>query len=127
MSCRNPCLRLWFLLLPDAKKGQVLILPASAFCYLGPGTRDPRWDLSTLDRAHRRDSFLFVGGDDRDVSFLDGAESSVSVGWIGFVPVTAGEVLLRQGVFEILSVAGVYLIVLLAHVFQDLPLVPRPR
>src|SRR5881392_254517 len=74
MSCRNPCLRLWFLLLPNAEKGQVLILPASAFCYLGPGTRDPRWDLSTLDRAHRRDSFLFVGGDDRDVSFLDGAE-----------------------------------------------------
>jgi len=23
------------------KKGQVLILPASAFCYLGPDTRDP--------------------------------------------------------------------------------------
>src|SRR5438309_3473915 len=36
----------------------------SAFLFLGPGTRDPRWALSTFYRAHRGYGFLFVGGDD---------------------------------------------------------------
>src|SRR5207244_8534365 len=86
---------------------------------LGPGTRDPTWALSTLDRAHRGYGFLFVGGDDRDVSFLDGAEGSVGIVWIGFVPVKAGEVLLRPGVLENFSVAGINLIVHLANVFKE--------
>ena len=45
----------------------------TAYCFLGPGTRDPGWALSTFYRAHRSYGFLLVGGDDREVSFLDPA------------------------------------------------------
>jgi hypothetical protein len=43
------------------------------FVFLGPGTRDPVWALSTLYRGHRTYGFLLVSSDDRDVPFLDDA------------------------------------------------------
>ena len=75
--------------------------------------------LSTLDRAHRGYSFLFVGGDDRNVSFLDGAQGSVGVAWVGFVPIKAGKVFLRPGVLENLSVASIDLFAHLANIFKE--------
>jgi hypothetical protein len=48
-----------------------LSLSGYYFVFLGPGTRDPVWALSTLYRGHRCYGFLLVGSDDRDVSFLN--------------------------------------------------------
>jgi hypothetical protein len=48
-----------------------LLLP-TAYCLLsfGLGTRDRERVLSTLDDAHRAHRLFFIGGNGRDVAFL---------------------------------------------------------
>src|SRR5262245_125266 len=102
-----------------SKRGKNL-LPLSAYCLLFFRSRHagPRWALSTLNRAHRSYGFLFVGRDDREVSFLDGAQRSVAVIRIGFVPIEARKVLLRPRLLEDFAVARINLVAHLAHVFD---------
>src|SRR6266567_686809 len=87
--------------------------------FLGPGTRDPRLALSTFDRAHRGHGFLLVSCDDREIPFLDRAQLRVAVTWISFIPIKAGKVFLRPGIFEDFTVTRINFVAHLADVFDE--------
>src|SRR5216684_2423873 len=87
----------------------------------------PEAALSTLDRGHRRDGFLLVSDDDREIPFLNRAQRSVVVIGIGFVPVKAGEVFLRPLILENFAVARVDFIAHLAHIFDEQAVQQRAR
>ena len=75
--------------------------------------------LSTFYRAHRTYGFLFVSCDDHKISLLNRTQRGIGVIRIGFVPVEAGEILLRPRIFEDLAVTGVNFVAHLAHVFDE--------
>src|SRR5713226_10590513 len=91
------------------------------YCFFFSRSRHagPDEALSTFYRGHRRDGFFLVGDNNGKVSLLDGAQGSVTVTGIRFVPVKAGEVFLRPRVLEDFAVARINFVAHLAHVFNE--------
>ena len=77
-----------------------LLATASCLLFLGLGTRDPGWVLSTFYDALRAHRLFLVGGNGGDVAFLQRTQVSVRKRWVGLVPGEAFEISLKPGFFR---------------------------